>query len=83
MHNNAGVAIIEGTNIPVDPRKRTKNHARLDLTVWVEYPDEDLAKDGYKSAVDAMRDLQVDILEDFQEATGLDELVKYEIRVSQ
>jgi hypothetical protein len=30
---------FEGTNIPVDPRHRKRNHARVEIQVWVEVPD--------------------------------------------
>jgi len=44
---------LEGTNIPQDPRKRTKNQGRLTLTFWID-ASEGIIDDG-KDVTDVLR----------------------------
>lgn len=41
--------------IPVDPRKRKKNHARLGITLWVDLSDETLKEYDCLDAIDVLR----------------------------
>lgn len=41
--------------IPDDPRDRTRNHARLDVTFWLNVPDEVLENSGVKDATELLR----------------------------
>lgn len=58
MGNVTNEITIEGTNIPADPRKRTKNHARLEITIWADIPDSILQIVGFTCAADAMREME-------------------------
>lgn len=60
--------------IPNDPRKRTKNHARLDITFWFDIPDEILKKHEVLDVTDMLRKTceaaglnNPEILKEFQE----------------
>lgn len=48
--------------IPNDPRHRTRNHARLDITLWFNVPD-DVLKDR-KDATDVVRKAIEDVVAD-------------------
>jgi hypothetical protein len=45
---------LEGTNIPQDPRKRTKAQGRLTLTFWIDAGD--FFVDGSKDVTDILRE---------------------------
>lgn len=47
--------MLSGTNIPADPRKRTRNHARMSLTLWFDVPDSVIERLECSTAVDALR----------------------------
>lgn len=47
--------LIEGTNIPQDPRKRSKGHGRLEIVVWYDLPTELLRQYGFESASEMLR----------------------------
>lgn len=66
-----GNQTIPGTNIPADPRKRTKNHARLEITIWAEFSDELLATGRFKDAVSAMRVMEDGVKGEIGEAIDL------------
>ena len=60
--------------IPDDPRKRTRNHARLDVTLWFKIPDEIL--NGRGDATDVVRNA---IDETVKETPNCKELLMEEI----
>jgi hypothetical protein len=57
---------VPGTNIPSDPRKRTKNHGRLEISVWLEMDDDALEIGKFKDACDALRHIEDGIGKEIQ-----------------
>jgi len=56
-NKQSSTPVIEGTNIPTDPRKRTKNHARLEVTLWAEVSDTTLKYSKHPDATSFLRNL--------------------------
>lgn len=52
---------LPGTNIPEDPRLRTRNHGRLEITVWGDFPDDVLKAGKLKDATDALRIMEREV----------------------
>lgn len=78
---------IDGTNIPQDPRKRTKNHARLEVSFWFDISDETLVNEEFSTAADLLRDrlgdhFVTELMDEANAVIGTD-VVHIDFRVSQ
>lgn len=73
--------------IPSDPRKRTKSHARAEVQIWFDIPDSVLKRMKYSDAMDMIRtnliDFDVDpVKKSINEIFGEEVVVDITVRVS-
>ena len=55
----------------MDPRQRTKNHARLEFTLWVNVPDNALKHSKRADAATFLREMETAMKADFERAIEL------------